>query len=340
MGFDKTLTRLLEDACPSIQYRLQLELLDRPRSDRSMIALQQRILEDGAVQEVLGWQAPDGWLAWNFHGYHSMEAGIRLLAEKGVDPAHPVFSRALQALMSCEKERLERGLGKPGWILDQLELGGAQMIRAAVLAYAGIEDAPGVEEQISLALAAFRSILDIECIDDLVEEYKGKPVLRPGLCWPGIYHLRLLAWTHSWRNPQSQRLLAECLQRLVDLSPIPAFAVRYKSQLVAPASFCMDEFNLELASLDGAGWMKWLHRMELLTRLGLIQRVPQLRRQTTQLEEILTASDGCFTLPLSHAYFRKWGAYTGMMLENDWKNPLRRMYDLTFRCILILCFNA
>lgn len=330
---------LLERAGPPIQYRLRLELFGQPRSDPVMLALQSRILEDPAVKEVSGWQAPDGWLAWNFHSYHSMETGIRLLCEKGLDPQHPVLSKALLALRSCSPDRLDRGLGKPGRILDQLGLGGAQMIRAVVLAYAGVEDEPGVQEQIAVALAGFRSVLGIDCIEDLIDDYKGKPVLRQGLLWPGIYHLRLLAWTRGWRTPHNLSLMAECIQKLVRLSPIPALNARYKAQLVAPASFCMDHFDPDLSALDGAGWMIWFQRMELLARLGVIHRVPELERQAEELAEMLETGGGLFTRPLSHAYFRKWGAYTGLMLESDWKEPRRRSYDLTFRCILLLHYN-
>jgi hypothetical protein len=41
---------------------------------------------------------------------------------------------------------------------------------------------------------------------------------------------------------------------------------------------------------------------------------------------------------LNHTYFRKWGAYTGLMLEHDWCDPQRRIYDLTFRSLIILYY--
>jgi hypothetical protein len=51
---------------------------------------------------------------------------------------------------------------------------------------------------------------------------------------------------------------------------------------------------------------------------------------------MLATGQGRFTKALSHTYFRKWGAYTGLMLERDWRDPQRRIYDLTFRSLLIL----
>jgi hypothetical protein len=331
----KTIDELLEQACPSIQYRLRLEVLNQSRFTQPMLDLQGQILEDKAVKEVIGSQAADGWLAWDFHGYNSMESGIRLLCEKGVDRDNPILSGALNALRE-DTDRLDRGIGKVGTILDQSGLGGTRMIRAAVFAYAGIEDEPFIEEQIAQALAGFRAVLAIGSVDDLAEAYKGKLVYRQGILWPSLYHLRLLALTHSWRTPEAQREIASSVQRLVKLSPLPGLNLRYRSQLIAPASFCMDDFNPYLAGLDAAGWMMWFHRMELLARLGVVHRVPELEGQLIQLRLLLEAGDGRFTKHLAHNYFRRWGAYTGLMLEADWKNPQHRIYDLTFRSLLIL----
>jgi hypothetical protein len=335
LRFDETINELLQQACPAIQYRLRRELLNQAPSSGEMLSLQSKIEKDPAVMEVLSWQQPDGWIARNFHGYHSMESGVRLLCEKGLDRRHPALAKALLAL-GKETERLERGIGKVGAILDDLGMGGAQLIRAALFAQAGKEDEPCVQEQICLALAGFKAVLAIDTIHDLVEEYKGRLVFRTGFPWPSIYHLRLLAWTHSWRSIQNQKTIAASLQRLVSLSPLPAIGVRHKTQVIAPASFGMHDFNADLSALDNAHWMMWLQRMELLARLGVIRQVPELEKQSAALVEILEAGEGKFTLPLNHAYFRKWGAYTGLMLEADWRDPRRRMHDLTFRSLIIL----
>jgi hypothetical protein len=336
---EETLNDLLEHACPAIRYRLRRELLNQSQMSAEMLALQNRILEDQTVKEVLSWQQPDGWIAWNFHGYHSMEAGIRILCEKGLDASHPALAKAL---LSLEKEtgRLERGFGKVGAILDKLGLGGTELVRAALLAQAGVENAPCLQDQIHIVLAAFRTVLSIDTIEDLVEEYKGKLVFRAGVQWPSIYHLRLLAWTHGWRSPYNQDMIAASLERLVKLSPLPAIGVRHKSQLIAPASFGMHDFKADLTALNDTGWMMWFQRMELLARLGVIHQVPELKKQAATLYEILEAGGGKFDLPLKHTYFRQWGAYTGLMLEADWKDPRRRIYDLTFRSLLILILGV
>jgi hypothetical protein len=240
------------------------------------------------------------------------------------------------AALETNAERLERGISKVGKAFDDRGLGGSLMIRASLFAYAGIEDSPSVKEQVDSALAGFRAVLPINAIEEVVDSYKGKRVFKPTAAWPSLYHLRLLAFTQGWRTPENRAMVAKSIQKLVELSPIPDIYVRHKSQLIASASVFMHEFNPDMASMGAADWMGWFHRVELLSRLGVVNSVPQLKRQVDTLREMLNSGGGRFTRPLSHCYFKKWSAYSGLMLEKDWKSPERRIYDLTLRSLLIL----
>ncbi len=332
---DDAIDHLLERACPSIQYRVRGEILHQPPSDPDMRRLHDQILQDEAVQTIFGWQQPDGWLAWSFHGTPGMEVGVRLLCEKGLDASDPVVGEAL-AVLEARPDRLYRGIGKVGRILDERRLGGAQMIRAVVFAYAGVEDTPFVRDQIADALDGFRALVEVASLDDLCDEYRGKLIFKLGALFPSIYHLRLLAFTQSWRAPETCDLVAAAIRRLIAFSPIPPIHVRHGSQWIAPASFCMDDFDPDMAMLDPAHWMMWFHRIELLARLGVVGAIPELQRQVIRLREMMTLSDGRFMYQLTHPYFRRWNAYTGLMLERDWRTLERRIHDLTFRSLLIL----
>ncbi len=333
---DKVIERLLESACPSIKYRVRREVLDESIPGNETKVFQEQILQDQAVQSIVNSQQADGWLGKEFHGYDSLEAGIRLLCEKGVAPENPVLSSALVTLETMT-DRIVAEMAKVGRVLDEEGFGGTSMIRATTFAYAGIEDKTLVQEQMEVALEGFQAVLTIESLDEIVEPYKSKLVFKPGVKWPSIYHLRLLAFTHSWRTPKTQELVTKAVKRLLELSPIPPVNVRHKSQLISPASFAMQDFNPVVASMNAAEWMMWFHRMEMLSRLGVVGSIPGLRRQVDALREILDAGGGCFTKRLAHNYFRRWGAYTGLMLEPDWRVAQRRVFDLTFRCLLIQC---
>ncbi len=303
-----------------------------------MLELQTQILQDPMVLEVLDWQQADGWLAWNFHGAKSIETGIRILCEKGVQRGDRALAKALKALEKYT-ERLDRGIGKVGRILDEKGFGGSSMIRATVFAYAGVEKKPFVQAQIEKALSVFGAVLRPDSVEDLTEVYRGKLVFRPNVQWPSIYHLRLLAFTRGWRTTKNQKLVAEAVKRLIELSPLPDISVRNKSQLIAPASFCMHDFNPEMGLMDDAHWMMWFHRMECLARLGVVNRIPELQNQVNILVKMLDP-EGYFTKQLSHPYLTKWGSYPGLMLEENWRSPERRVYDLTFRSKLILHYAA
>lgn len=331
---DEIITNLLENACPSIQYRVRTEVLGQSPDGEEVSVLQRQILRDSLVQDVMGRQGSDGWKNSQFHGSNGIESGVRILCEKGVTKDHPAIIRALDVLRK-EPDIIYGGIGRPGKILDDLGFGGSQMIRAVVFAYAGAENDPCVEGQIKAALEAFDFVFSIDNISDVTSKYKGKLVFKPGVIWPSIYHLRLLAYSKGWRTQDNYRLVIGGVKKLVELSPIPYINVLNRSQLIAPASFAMQDFNPNIDKMSDAMWMQWFHRMELFSRMGIIQSIVELQKQVAKLDELLWQGNGWFAKKVSHSSFMNWGAYTGLCLEKDWRSPQRRMYDLTFRSFLI-----
>jgi hypothetical protein len=98
----------------------------------------------------------------------------------------------------------------------------------------------------------------------------------------------------------------------------------------------MNDFNPDLEQISAKEWMMWFHRVELVARLGITDKVEAIRNQIQTLENILDAGEGLFTKKLSHFYFNKWTQYIGLALENGWKAKNDRICDLTFRSLLIL----
>jgi len=81
-----------------------------------------------------------------------------------------------------------------------------------------------------------------------------------------------------------------------------------------------------------------VHRMELLARMGIANEVPEIKRQIDRLRLVLRKSGARFAEKLPHPYFTHWNSYVGLALEENWKSPLRRINDLTFRSLLILYY--
>ena len=56
----KALEELLDQACPSIQYRVRLEIAGQSPQNPEMLDLQGQILQDKVVRDIMSWQQPDG----------------------------------------------------------------------------------------------------------------------------------------------------------------------------------------------------------------------------------------------------------------------------------------
>ena len=75
--------------------------------------------------------------------------------------------------------------------------------------------------------------------------------------------------------------------------------------------------------------------MELFARMGIVRKVPSLLQQANELKEILEEGDGIFPIKPHDGYFKAWSVYSGLALEDSWKND-RWKHDMTFRSLLIL----
>lgn len=297
--------------------------------------LQAKIQSDPLVVSVFASQREDGWFGHRFHGYDSLESGIRILIEKGVSLQNLALCRALDAL-EHDTDRIARDLGSFGHYFDLHRLGGARMIQASLLAQGGRNCNPIVTEQVEVALEGMRSVLAVDSFEEATEIKRGHLVFKTEMQWPGIYHLRLLAYTQPWRTSKNMDMVANSIARMIQFSPMPYAHVNKSSQLIAPAAFAMDNFTPDLRTLDDPGWMMWFHRTELLAHMGILQNGNLIAHQIEYLKALLAENNGVFTLPLKHNYFKRWGAYTGLMLEPDWRTPIHRINDLTFRSYLIL----
>ncbi|MGC9384948.1 MAG: hypothetical protein ACP5D6_10145 [Kosmotogaceae bacterium] len=231
-------------------------------------------------------------------------------------------------------------LKKVGRILDEKGFGGSRLIRATLFCYAGLDNKEFVQEQIEVALRAFKYVTRVNSLDEITEMYKNKLVFSKEALWPGIYHLRLLAFSKSWRNERNKKILLEAIKKLIELSPIPSINVLSRGQLISPASFCMHDFNLQFKSMNDKECMMWFHKTEMLARLGVLDKIDKLIQQVEWLTRYLSQHNGMFVKRLKHYYFRKWGPYTGIRLEKDWRIEKRKISDLSFRSILILHYSS
>ncbi len=325
---------LLREGCPSIKFRVKKEILGEQDNQ-----LHKEIFQDPLVQKFLKLQGKSGWIEEDFHGVRGVETACRVFSEKGLEPHFPPFSRMLIQLES-KGETFDLGsLQRVGKILDRKGFGGSQMIRASVFARAGWENSDLVREQIKKALACFAFVRGVNGIEEITTLYKNRRVFVEGVMWPGIYHLRLLAFTSHWRTVKNLEIIREGIKKMVEMSPLPWINVREKSQLISPPGFAMQNFKPVMEEMKPGEWMLWFHRTELIARLGVAREINEINDQLACLKRVRQEGDGLFSRKMSHKNFFDWSPYTGLALERNWRSPVRRISDLSFRSLLIEHFS-
>ncbi len=333
---DKQTALLLADhACPSIAYRIKKEIFKEDCTNPTMLELQHQITRLKEVERIFALKKDDGWLGGLFHGVDEPESVIRFLIEMGLEPTHPTIEGALSAIISRGTSFDEGCMHRVGKPLDSQRLGGSQLIKACIFAHAGNEHYDFVLERITESLEVFDYVCSVAQLADIYTPYRDRLVFRSGVLWPSIYHLRLLAYTQSWRSRENLAMMARAISKLTSLSPIPSINLLYKHQVIAPASACMHSFNDDMGTLSPKEWMLWFHRTELIARLGIASKIPPIMAQINYVNNLRAESNGLYTKKLRHYYFTKWTQYLGLALEDEWKTSDKAVNDLTFRCLLI-----
>lgn len=337
-----TLNRLLEDACPSIRFRLRREILGEDPSTPTMQQLLREVVEQSLVQQALSWQEPDGWFVGNgkrnlssLHNRHGMEVAFRLLREAGLPTSHPAFIAGITALDQMD----------PAWReFRQDGVGGSwTTIEAIIRLLGGEEESAYIRHEAECAVAAFRFVTEVDDINQLIGTGSTR-VFRKGSDWPGVYHLELLANTTSWRNANNLAIVAAAIPRMMRFYPEPdTVKARCRNAKGGEGVYGVVWLRItpQLPAPDGV-WHSWFRYMEQFARMGVVARCSMLLRQVQDLRALLEKSDGWFRMDVPSKSFVTWDTYTGLALEpaagnsDSWRLPEGLMYDLTFRSLLIL----
>ena len=353
MDYNRTLHTLLEHSCPSIKYRIRRELLGEETDTSVMRNLQIGITTNGMVKTALAYQKPSGKFGEVFHSgidfnlkTQSVRPGaegiFRFLSEMGLSTLNPRFQMAIESLQNDDWFGEKKGVC---WVYyPEHNMYGLDFVRSVTLAQLATEEEYDFSEFVSHAIQVLAELTEFESYEDLTSTFDDRGrirlVFRDGVRFPEIYHLKLLAYTSSWRTKEQRKIVLKGVQRIVDLSPIRSVKVLHKRMCLGPATIYPSNLRIDLRQLTDGGWNRnswsdWFHTFDLFARMGVVEHIPELRRQAVQLMEILDEGDGFFNLKLTEKHFRRWTIYTGAALEDRWTDESRK-WDLTFRSMLIL----
>ncbi len=343
MQTETAIQHLLDNAGPAIRYRLRRDIMAESPDTTNMASLRNQILRDRRIRHLKSWQHRDGYLGDVFHagmrdrldqepGTRGAEGAIRFLSEMGLDIRSRLLGRAVKAL--CRDDWFRDRMGVCWTYYPQLGMYGLDAVRAATLAWVGMEHRQLVRPHVESALLTLTGVMQFASMREITEKFRDRLVFRPGVVFPETYHLVLLGRSQSWRTPENLNAAASAVGRLVDLSPFPVVKVRYKSRWLGPAAIHPANLKHSLHDLNEKQWAQWFWTFELFARMGVVPHVAALSRQADELSEILADGEGLFTRRVSRTA-RDWNAYGGLALEENW-NEQSRACDMTFRCLLIL----
>ena len=323
---------LINEGCPSIVYRARKEIIQENITDAEYAYYQKMILEEDKVQRILSWQEEDGYFGTRLHTAPSRsklwthEGCVRYLLEMGLD-----------------NERIKKSLDvmlQPGWGKECENSRAAsvfkyELIRASLFAQAGIQDDEVVNRWVDDAVHAFRCVAEAEDINELVYEGKNnKLIFKENIFVPVIYHLRILAFTDSWRKEENIRMISNAYEKLYKWLPLPPMYHDSKLYPVAPLGNVCWQVNQNYTEEQG---FIWLHFYEMSARMGMLGKDSPFRKHFEDLKKKVFANNEYldeYTKKKNNS-FVGWSGYSGISLEGYGKNQQQRIRDFIFRVLII-----
>ncbi|MCL2408106.1 MAG: hypothetical protein FWC96_00615 [Oscillospiraceae bacterium] len=345
---------LLENADPSIVLRVKKEVFGclSPNEEAGLL---EKIILQKIVQLIVRSQKPDGWFGDAFHGnyvggkyYDNMEVGLRYLAEKGFPHDNEYISKAVNCLLQKEPFDLAYSFKEPKAPDNDYSYTsfGLYLYRSSIILRAGYEyrlpkgHFIDLKHDVDFSLANFANVLNYEKSEDAVDTHRRKACFKKGVLWPCMYHLRMLAYSQSWRSEQNKSLLAECVSRLSTFSQSGVDVYTYKrGQFISPCWSFLFTSITDGSINDEVVSPSWFDIMELYARCGILNRVAVLKNEyeamLTLIDEDLNLNFKCSTT--KNSFY--WSPYSGIALETDWRNKLKVQCDVLFRILLIMHYS-
>ena len=335
---------LIENAGPSIKYRVKKEILNDISTEEEK-ELQAQIMSEPISQLIVNCQKENGWLGNGFHGpnknagnYENQEVGTKYLAEKGVLKSNPVLKRAMDAFVTTELSDLcYRTKGK---VIDEFKFAanGQNIIRCACIARAGYDDMIDIKPQIQLSLDSFKRVLEVDSILDVSRTIKSSKyrLFNNFEKWPCRYHLDILAHTDSWKTDENIKMLAESIKKLMRTDRpemVGLGAASWVGHVLGTVGCFAEGFSLRY-NRDGSNSLE-LEMMEWLCRCGVAPYLEELQKEIEFLKGTINA-DGICEAVVNSNQLKGISTYSGLQLEVDWKSTIRMFCDITFRALLIL----
>lgn len=292
--FENSINFLLENACASIRYLVQRDLLKTPKDAPAMLALQEEILSQDNVKKILASQCEDGWFGHELHGNDGMDGLLGSLLNAGVEKENPAVQKAIHALVTPEIASQHKNWFHGGEALDAGGRGGNNAITAQILSWVKYpEDYPVIAEQIALAFEHLSSVLCYHSVDDFSISGKNQRYYKPNAKFPGANHISLLAATQSWRTEENLKTAKKAAKHGYELMRNVNEFITFKKPAEYGGGF-VGPFNYNWQALAPITKEKLQaiindrYPFQFAFWLGSVSGVPDFMLQSTDTYEVLS----------------------------------------------------
>ena len=346
---------LLENGCAAIRYRTLVELLDLPRDHPDVQAAKHEMQDYGPALKLEKSQRKDGTWGGRIHASDPKkfetctENGILQLFEYGWNrdqKAVRLAAKVLRQYLTQKKDvpmfefakivkADERRETYYRWFLRNLALG--------LLVRAGYEEEKNRTAVMEL-LDACAGFVDDPISRNPTEEIGASHPLIRFEAWkrgyvffPDLYALRVFAWSPWLLRGEMAKMRLKKLFDYVLSEPYQRLAPELGLIRTAKGAFTRGG-GLRVRSIDHyekhGNIDELLVALELLARLGLVNRYPVLIGHMEWLQS-QQAKDGRWNL--STKLWNDGSLWSQLLrVEKDWRSPVRKEADMTFRVLLIL----
>lgn len=367
MNLSKSIDFLLENAGPVIQYRLRKEILNNlsPSDEASLL---EQIYQTPHFKLLQTYVKPNGFIGSGIHSWSNWrgtklhetplqdgETAARLLSYYAIPKSHPVIRNFIAALRDeeilCEEfsyipPEIERFKNRFRGMNSGF---GLMILVYAIQALLGYGDDESAQSFQTISLEAFRSILQLNSLDDITKKRQSKakyqyPYIEEDTFLPCQYHLETLAYTKAWRTPENIKLMADALNHFNELMGDGYLIhIKFGSKYYVPFPLNMSNHPIRPFRTDVIDTITYRRPLTEIAMLGVGDRVGVIRESIENIEEAIS-HDGILRINLQLPHNKRYSpknivyptAYEDVRLEPDYNRKYSFECDLTFWAVQLL----
>lgn len=362
MNLSKSIDFLLENAGCIIKYRLKKEILNDLKKTEEESLLEQ-IYNTPNFNLVQSYVKPNGYIGSGAHSWDNWrgvclhetplqdgEAAARLLSYYAVPKTHPIIVNFIKAMRNEETLKKEFTYIPPEVKRYENRFVGINsgnclmMLIYTMQALLGYGDDEELKEYQNTSLKGFKRIIEISSLDDIAKYDTNShrkynyPYIEPDEYFPCSYSLSMLAYTKSWRNPATIKMMADSINKInIIMKPDNNLAIKINGQLIGPGWALARP--IKPFAIDVADTIMYRRLLTEIAMLGVGKNVEIIRESAANIEEAINR-DGILRaglkFPKTKGYSPYPTAYCDIQLEIDYKRKYALECDLTFWAVQFL----